>query len=263
MDSFTKANDMNLKSTALEFGYGNSFYPKSPLDLNLEPGLFLGIIGLNGAGKSTLLRTLYNQLVPLGGNIYYGDRLVADLGPQKMARELAIVLPNATTPPFLTLEELLMLGRIPHHSFKLKRTLEDEHIMDGVINQLNLGSYRGRRLGEMSDGERQKAMIGRALMQQTQILVLDEPTTHLDLNNCAQVMSLLVQLSKAGKTILCASHAIELILQSADSIILLDKASGTIEYNSPNTLVENGSIERVFASNLLKFDAAQIRFKLK
>lgn len=210
------------------------------LNLSLFAGELICFMGPNGAGKSSLLRTLAGLQKPLSGTI----SLTAP--NQDNARQIAVVLTDRINTLNLTVEEVVTFGRYPFLGWNIRLNASDFQIVEMAISQVRLEHLRHTKIYELSDGQMQMVMIARALAQQTPIILLDEPTAHLDLNNRLEIMNLLRQLSRqTGKAILVATHELDLALQTADIIWLTGKRKNILE-GLPEDLVLNGAFDDIF-----------------
>jgi iron complex transport system ATP-binding protein len=209
------------------------------LNLSLKAGELVCFMGSNGVGKSTLIRTLAGLQKPLTPYPSPGGEGMVD--PKKVS----LVLTDRISALNMTVRELITYGRYPYLNWRVKLTDVDEEIIDGAIHQLHLHALVNKSLDELSDGQVQMVMIARALAQDTPIILLDEPSAHLDLNNRVEIMNVLRTLSrKAGKAILVATHELDLALQTADLLWLVDGKE--IKTGIPEDLVLDGSLDRVF-----------------
>lgn len=212
------------------------------LNLTVDGGSMICFMGPNGAGKSSLLRTLAGLQQPLAGNVrlHTSDRRTV------MEHQIAVVLTDRVSAGNLTVEEVVMFGRYPYLGWNIHLQEHDKEIIRNAIERVHITSLIGRRLYELSDGQTQMVMIARALAQDTPIILLDEPTAHLDLNNRVEIMNLLRQLSRTtGKAILLATHELDLALQTAD-VIWLTGNNRDILSGMPEDLVLNGSFDEIF-----------------
>lgn len=227
-----------LTTSHLAVGYpdkGKDAVLLSDLALTLQAGKLVCFMGPNGIGKSTLLRTLAGLQQPLRGNISRVD-----------AKQVAVVLTDRISALHMTVEELVAFGRYPYLNWSAELGPHDKQILEEVTEQVHISHLKGKKLYELSDGQLQLVMIARALAQETPVMVLDEPTAHLDLNNRLEVMNLLRKLTRTtNKAILVATHELDLALQTADEIWLATRDQKVI-CGLPEDLVLNGSFDEVF-----------------
>lgn len=205
------------------------------IDLTLQAGKLTCFMGPNGIGKSTLIRTVAGLQKPLGGEI-------SKLNEKK----IALVLTDKIIATQMTVYDLVSYGRYPHLGWGISFTEEDKKVVDQSIREVHIESLSNKKLDELSDGQLQLAMIARALAQETPILLLDEPTAHLDLNNRVEIMKLLLNLArKKNKAIVVATHELDLALQMADTIWLATPEK-KIKSGIPEDLVLDGSFDEIF-----------------
>lgn len=229
------------------------------LDIQIKSGELWALIGRNGSGKTTLLQTLAGFQKPLDGDIFINGNDLKKLNQKQLAYHISIVNTHRVTLPYFKVIEVLKLGRQPHTNTFGKFTADDESIVTKVINELALAPLLEKSMNQLSDGERQQVMIGRALVQDTPLLFLDEPTAHLDLVNRYRIFNILKKINKA---VLVATHELELALQIADKILLLDSQGNTYQ-GTPQELIHQKVIETVFGQGFLEFDASKGMFFLK
>ncbi len=258
-------NQQTILSTSnLSVGYRHSKRIDTVLnDINVElkQGQLVCFMGPNGVGKSTLIRTLIGAQKALGGQVYINNIAIANFSAQEMAKQISVVLTDKINAGNMSVRELVALGRYPHVGWNIAYTKHDEAKIEGAIEATKIEALSSRKIFELSDGQLQKAMIARALCQDTPIMVLDEPTAHLDLNNRVEVINLLSDLAKnQDKTILMATHELDLALQSADRIWLAGAQQPLID-GFPEDLVLNGKIDDVFG--LKGFDLKTGRLEKK
>ncbi|MFQ3535143.1 MAG: ABC transporter ATP-binding protein [Aggregatilineales bacterium] len=232
------------------------------LSLTLERGALVCLIGQNGAGKSTLMRTLAAVQKPLSGSVHVGAEDVHRLPISRLARLISIVLTERAQTSLLSAYEVAALGRLPYTDWTGRLSDVDRAIVEWALEAVGASALAERPISELSDGERQKVMIGRALAQETPLIFLDEPTAFLDLPRRVEIMALLRRLAhRTGRAVLLSTHDLDLALRSADCIWLLD-GDGKLQAGAPEDLVLNGAFGRTFASEGVAFDAHSGTFKL-
>lgn len=224
------------------------------LSLKINEGEVICLIGQNGVGKSTLLRTLAGAQPPLAGLIYIGDKELKSFSKRDLAKKLSLVLTERVEPEGFTVEDIVALGRFPHTNWRGCLDAGDKKVLKDSLSAVG-GEYLAKRpFSNLSDGERQKVMIARALAQQTQLMLLDEPTAFLDLLRRVEILKILSEIvSVQKKGILMAIHDISLALEFASRIWILGEGGRMIQ-GSPEDLVISGEIERAFSSSDLLFD---------
>ena len=233
-----------------------------PLNLALRPGELVCLLGPNGAGKSTLLRTLAGVQPPLGGHLTVGGVPLASLGPEARARQLSVVLTERPDTGPLTVLELVRLGRHPHTGWLGGLAAHDHAQVQAALAATGTTAFAHRPVSELSDGERQKVMLARTLAQDTPLILLDEPTAHLDLPNRVALLRLLHELARTlGKAILLSTHELDLALQAADRVWLLP-ATGELLAGPPEDLVLSGAFAAAFQREGLAFDISTGTFEL-
>ena len=201
------------------------------VDATMERGEWLALIGPNGAGKTTLLRAVA-QLVPFAGEIELGGRPALDLSRAELARLVAVVPQEPSTPPWMTVAEYVLLGRTPHLGPLAKEGARDRDAAARALARLDLLGFVDRRLGTLSGGEKQRVVVARALAQEASIVLLDEPTAALDIGHQQQALDLLdVLRQESGLTLVAAMHDLTLAAQYADRMLLLDR--GRVVANGP------------------------------
>jgi len=254
-----------LAAQNLTIGYPAARAPKpvaGPLNFALHPGELVALLGPNGAGKSTLLRTLAGLQVPLAGRLVLQEKDLAILAPPERARLLSIVLTDRVEAGGLTVLELVRLGRHPHTGWLGGLSAHDEAVVQAALAATGTIAFAPRRVDELSDGERQKVLLARALAQDTPVILLDEPTAHLDLPNRVALLRLLHRLARdTQKAILLSTHELDLALQAADRLALLT-ADGQLHLGTPEDLVLDGTFATAFAREGLAFDATTGTFPL-
>ena len=213
------------------------------------------LLGANGVGKSTLLRTLSAFQPKLDGEIFIQGKEISQFNDKQLSHVISVVLTEKPDIRNMTVEELVGLGRSPYTGFWGTLTTEDKIIVKNSIAIVGISHLTDRMIQTLSDGERQKVMIAKALAQETPVIYLDEPTAFLDYPSKVEMMQLLYKLSReTDKTIFLSTHDLELALQIADKLWLMDRQKGVI-IGAPEDLSLNGSLGRFFARKGIIFDA--------
>ena len=238
---------MTLTTNKLTIGYSRTVI-QSDLNLTAHPSTMIALLGTNGTGKSTLLRTLSSLQPALSGDILFDNRSTTHISHHDRAKLLSVVLTDRLFSDHTTVHDLIAMGRIPYTSWTDRLTQEDHEIIERSATQVNLTHKLHSPLNSLSDGERQRASIARALAQDTPLILLDEPTSHLDLPNRIEVMLLLKDLAEHhGKTIIISTHEINLALQTAHQIWFLS-SDRPILCDTPQNLIANPHFLHAFSS---------------
>lgn len=254
-----------LSTHNLSIGYSkkrNRAVVQPNLNLKLQAGELVCLIGPNGAGKSTLLRTLAGLQKPLEGKIKIDNNELEKLTHHAKAMLIALVLTDRIDIDNATVLDIVSFGRHPYSNWWGNTSDEDEQKVLESIEMVHLMHKKDVSLSELSDGERQRVMIAKALAQDTPIIMLDEPTAHLDLPNRVEIMLLLHRLAhKTNKAIILSTHELDMALQAADRIWLITNENG-VESGVPEDLVFNGSFNRAFESKSYYFNADNGNFSM-
>lgn len=231
------------------------------ISVSLHAGELVCLIGPNGAGKSTLLRTLAGMQPPLAGTITLLGADLRALTPAERARRLSIVLTERIDAGLLTAHALVALGRHPYTGWLGALRPQDEAAVTRALAAVGALELAARRVGELSDGERQKVLIARALAQEPALLLLDEPTAFLDLPRRAETLTMLRRLAReSGRAVLLSTHDLDLALRMADRIWLLPRG-GPLHVGAPEDLVLSGAFEAAFRGEGVAFDAYSGSFR--
>lgn len=254
-----------LSTQQLSIGYskkGKITTVQSDLQLQLKAGEMVCLIGPNGSGKSTLLRTLAGLQKSLSGKALLDGKNLTKLSQQEKAMQIALVLTDRVEIENASVYDIVSFGRHPYSNWWGRTTIEDDILVHEAIEMVHLSHKIHNNLNELSDGERQRVMIAKALAQDTPIILLDEPTAHLDLPNRVEIMLLLHRLAhKTSKAILLSTHELDMALQAADRIWLMTLEHG-VECGVPEDLVFNGSFNRAFESKSYVFNSANGNFSM-
>lgn len=233
------------------------------LNLELQVGEFACLLGPNGAGKSTLLRTLSRTQPALGGAIVLDGVALESLSARDLARRLSVVLTENVTPGLLTARELVELGRHPHTDWSGRLSEDDHALVAWALEATGSRSLADRQVTALSDGERQRVMIARALAQQPRLMLLDEPTAFLDVQRRVEITGLLRRLAhETGLAVLLSTHDLELALRTADTVWLVTDER-KLSSGAPEDLALAGAFDTVFRSPDVRFDPDLGVFKLR
>lgn len=254
-----------LTTQHLSIGYskkGKTDIIQSGLDLKLQAGELVCLIGPNGSGKSTLLRTLAGLQKPLSGKTFIDEKEISKLRQREKALLIALVLTERVDIENATVYNIVSLGRHPHSNWWGNINEDEDKVIREALDMVHLTHKMHQNINELSDGERQRAMIAKALAQDTPIIMLDEPTAHLDLPNRIEIMLLLHKLARdTKKAILLSTHELDLALQAAHRIWLISSEYG-VECGVPEDLVFNGSFNRAFESKSFFFNETNGNFSM-
>ena len=259
MSSIEKHTALSVKD--LSVGYKNSEIA-SAINFAAHKGELIGVVGINGIGKSTLLRTLAQVQPKLSGSIDLNGKPLEKYTSKDLASTLSVVLTETIASKNMTVLELITLGRQPYTNWIGKLTKDDISKISESLQLLELGELKNKKCYELSDGQLQRVMIARALAQDTSIILLDEPTTHLDLYHKVQIFKLLQKIAKqTKKTILFTSHEIEMVIQLCDTMVLLNGTNNT--FGTPNYLIEQKAFDSLFPADTVTFDAKTGSFRIE
>lgn len=257
---------MFLKTRKLRVGY---FRPRQPprvileeIDVHLKAGEFICLLGPNGAGKSTLIRTLAGMQPPLSGEISLTGRPLSSLSARSIARRMSLVLTDRPNVGFMPVSTLVALGRQPYTGWRGCLQQDDKAVVWRAMVDVGIDALAHRPVCELSDGERQKVMIARALAQEPEVMLLDEATAFLDLPRRVELMGLLRDLARIGRrAILLSTHDLDLALRCADRLWLLGPG-GSLIGGVPEDLVLGGAFAEAFAGSGACFDKGTGAFTL-
>lgn len=253
-----------LTTTDLSIGYVHrkEIIPvQAGLQLEVRPGEMVCLIGPNGCGKSTLLRTLSGLQPPLSGKVKINGQTIQKISAADRAQLISLVLTDRVEIDNATVRSIVAMGRHPYSNWW--GTLSDEEVekVNEAIRLVHLQKKANQLFAELSDGEKQRVMIAKAFVQDTPVIMLDEPTAHLDLPNRVEIMLLLHKLAhRSGKAILLSTHELDMALQAADRIWLMTEKG--IEVGVPEDLVLKGSFSDAFLSSNFFFNPANGNFSM-
>lgn len=254
-----------LKADDLTIGYvskRNKTIITENLNFSLQQGELTALTGANGIGKSTLLRTLCKMQKELSGNVAVNGISLNDYSFPALAENLSVVLTERPASMNLTAAELVALGRQPYTNWAGRLSEIDKKHIAEAMHASETYELRERKCFELSDGQLQRVLIARALAQNTPLIILDEPTTHLDLYHRVSILKLLKNLSKTKqKTILFSTHDIDLAIQLCDKMIVMTESK--THFGKPEKLIADCCFSELFPKNLIEFDKNEKRFTIK
>lgn len=231
-----------LQVEDLQFGYRKELVLKG-LSFNIEKGNFISIIGPNGSGKSTLLKTLNQLYSPSAGSILIDGTNINILKKKELARKIALVPQDTLIDYDFTVEDIVLMGRHPYKGRFQKENEKDYKIVNEVLKMTNTFHLKDRIITEISGGERQRVIIAKALAQKPSIILLDEPTSHLDINHQIEILNLLKRLNEEmGTTIVIVIHDVNLASRYSNEIIMLNEGE-ILEMGSPEKVITKKNIE--------------------
>ncbi len=255
----SRINTVQLHSLTL--GYGDRMLFEGA-DIGFGWGEFTALIGRNGTGKSTLLRTIAALTKPLAGYISVNGRRLEEMSRHEIASQISFVSTDEVRVANLKVRDVVALGRTPYTNWVGSLSEADKTRITESLALVGMGSFSHKGIDTLSDGERQRVMIARALAQDTPIILLDEPTAFLDLPNKYEICLLLRELAhKQGKCIIFSTHDLSIALELCDTIAMID--SGRFFYGTARTLSSSGVLQRLFDNTPLTFDPASRSIKLR
>ena len=244
---------MNLQQVSI--GYPHKVIAQN-ISAQLSEASLTALVGVNGAGKSTLLRTLTGVQQPIEGKILLGGRTIECYSRAERARLISVVLTQKVEASQMYAEEVVELGRLPYTGLTGSLSNADREQVNKAIALAGVEQLRGRRIGTLSDGERQRVMLAKALAQETPFILMDEPTAFLDYPSRTETFMLLRKLAQEErKSILLSTHDLDLALKCCDQIWLLDK--GTLTIGTPQDFSQNKALDRAFSTPNFQFDTTK------
>ena len=250
-----------ISGATVGYGKGNDAIAViSSINAVLYKGEVVALIGRNGAGKSTLLRTIAAYQQPLSGIMELSGKSVEGMAPCDVARNISVVL-TAAPQPALSVRELVSLGRMPYTNLLGRLSPYDNDIVSGAMEEMGILHLAGRKVSALSDGERQRCMIAKALAQETPVIMLDEPTAFLDYPSKVHLMSMLGRLAhEKGKAVLVSTHDMELALRMADRIWLVE--GGSMHCGTAAELSSLGILHSFIDSDTMRYNGKENRIEL-
>ncbi|MBR5868627.1 MAG: ABC transporter ATP-binding protein [Clostridia bacterium] len=238
-----------LEIQNLSAGYGKKRVLEE-ISFSVCPGEMVGIVGPNGCGKSTLLKAIPGILAPMGGSVSVDSEPITGMNPRKVARKIAYFSQNRGVPP-MTVEELVLHGRYAHHTYPVRYNQEDRQIAREAMERMGLLDVAGEALATLSGGMRQMAYLAMTLAQGSDYILLDEPTSFLDVANRRMLMGTLAELTKAERGILVVLHDLPLAMTYCHRVVLMD-GGRVLAAATPDEIGSTGLAERVFGVPLKK-----------
>jgi iron complex transport system ATP-binding protein len=256
------SNNHILTTSNLGIGYSSKKEIKtiaSNINLTLKRGELIALIGANGIGKSTLLRTLIGIQPPLSGNVILNGKNILDFDSVSFAQNLSIVLTEKLPPSNLTVFEIIALGRQPYTNWLGNLSDNDIFKINEAMKLTQITALAEKKHFEISDGQLQNVLVARALAQDTPLIILDEPTTHLDLLHKVSLFKLLKKLAKeTNKCILFSTHDIDMAIQISDEMIIMTDQS--VVQDQPCNFISKGTFDTLFKDENIAFDSEKGKF---
>ncbi|MCQ6277455.1 ABC transporter ATP-binding protein [Bacillus sp. V3B] len=238
----------SLEVSSLTLGYSDTIIIED-LDLEIPKGEITVFVGANGCGKSTLLRSLARLLKPKSGHVLLEGDVVGNLSTKEVAKRLAILPQGPIAPEGLTVLQLVKQGRYPHQSWLKQWSREDEEVVNQALEATQMKEFSERTVDSLSGGQRQRAWIGMTLAQKTDIILLDEPTTYLDMAHQIEVLDLLFELNEQeGRTILMVLHDLNLACRYAHNIVAVSNQK-VYSQGRPEEVITSDMVKDVFHMN--------------
>jgi len=256
--------DIILSTKDLSIGYRSrkeKLYIASGLNLELHQGEMVCLMGINGIGKSTLLRTITGVQKELSGEIFIQGKDLRSLEPNEIAKKISVVLTERIPSNNLTVYELIALGRQPYTNWLGSLSAKDKEQISFAIEQTGLENLLDKKCDTLSDGQLQRVMICRALAQNTEIIFLDEPTAHLDIQHKIEIFKILANLAhQLGKSILISTHEIQFGVQMSDKLWLMTREG--IIAGTPDEMIQSNNINKIFDTDQIRFDKDYKQFRI-
>lgn len=251
----TSQTILTAKNLSLGYRKANKIkHVADQISFSLEKGKLTCLLGPNGVGKSTLIKTIMGQVPAISGNIFLNGKPIGNFSQKAISQKISVVLTEKITTGSLTVRQMVELGRIPHTGWLGRLSENDQQKVDKAIQTTHIAYIENNPLSELSDGQLQKAMIARALAQDGEILILDEPTAHLDLVNRFEIMRLLRKIAlEENKAVLVVTHDLEIAIQTADQFWLMQCANPLVT-GSPEDLIIQEKLNLLLPTDNLIFD---------
>ncbi len=238
------SRQVTLAGKGLVVGYGGAPVLDG-VDFAVPSGQFTVIVGPNACGKSTLLKTLARVLRPSSGQVELGGRAISSYSPKQVARQVALLPQSPQAPEGISVADLVARGRHPHQSLLCQWSLADERAVQDALERAGVANLADRRVEELSGGQRQRVWIAMALAQDTPVLLLDEPTTYLDISHQVEVLELAAALQRQGRTVVAVLHELALAFRYATHLVVM-RQGAIVAQGPPREIVTEQLIEKVF-----------------
>ncbi len=240
---------MNITASEVSFSYETDHPVLSQVTVEAHPQSILAIVGPNGSGKSTLVRNLSGVLQPTAGVVYLDDEPIHTLPPREVAKVLASVEQQTYVGFSFTVREVVAMGRYPHQMRFARESTQDANAIDSALALTELEDLVDRPIHTLSGGEYQSTLIATALAQQPKVLLLDEPTAHLDINHQMHIMEIIRHQAAAGVTVLLTIHDLTLAAQHADTVAMLHQG-GILALGAPEQVISEDNIKTAFHADV-------------
>ena len=216
------------------------------ISLTLSPGKILTLIGPNGAGKSTILKTITRQLEPIRGTVFIGEAPIQDISNRDFAKKTAVVLTERVHPELMSCADVVAMGRYPYTDMFGRLTVHDKEVVRRSLEQVHALDLADRDFSTLSDGQRQRILLARAICQEPEIIVLDEPTAYLDIHYKIELLDILRKMAREqGTTVIMSLHEVDLAMKISDEILCLDGEKITA-YGTPETIFSEHAVEKLY-----------------
>lgn len=263
MHATLKHIELQAKDLAIGYVSGRKVLTiAKEINFHLEFGSLTALVGANGVGKSTLVRSLTGMQKLISGEVFIKDKSFASYSHLQIAHMISVVLTELPASGNLSVQELISLGRQPYTNWMGSLTKEDKKAIAFAFSITETSNLADKKCYELSDGQMQRVAIARALAQDTPIIILDEPTTHLDIYHRAYILKLMKRLAKEyGKTVFFSTHEIDLAIELSDRMLIM--TGKEVLFDSPCAHIEKGHFNSLFPKDTIRFDRNSGRFSIK
>ncbi len=234
-----------LSTQNLAVGYNRHILLQG-IDISLDRGKILTLIGPNGAGKSTILKTITRQIAPLGGKVFIGERSLGEISGKELAKQTAVVLTDRVHPELMSCAEVVAMGRYPYTDMFGKLSDHDKAVIKASLERVHAEDIADQDFSTLSDGQRQRIMLARAICQEPEIIVLDEPTAFLDIRYKIELLDILRTMARdRGTTVIMSLHEVDLAMKISDELLCLD-GEKIAAYGTPEEILSSNAIEKLY-----------------